>query len=156
MENKTDFKIQKSLYKQILDNMPLLCVDLVIYSEGRVLLVYRNEEPAKNEWWTPGGRVYKNESLEEAVIRKAYEEAGIKVKIKKQLGIYEFRSKKGIFPNLKNGFHAFSVAHLVELKDKKQKISIDSTSRNYKWIDRIEESLHPFIKKELKASGVFK
>jgi colanic acid biosynthesis protein WcaH len=156
MENNTDFKIPKSLYKQIIDNIPILCVDLIIYSEGKVLLVYRKEEPAKNKWWTPGGRVYKNESLQEAVLRKAYEEAGIKVKIKKQIGIYEFKSKNGIFSNLKNGFQAFSVAYLVELKDKSQKVSIDSTSKNYRWIDKIEKSLHPFVKKELKDSKVFK
>ena len=34
------------------------------------LLLLRDNEPEKDNWWFPGGRVIKGETLENAVIRK--------------------------------------------------------------------------------------
>ena len=66
-------KINNIKYKKILEYIPICCVDVVICHFNKILFVKRNTEPAKNEWWFPGGRVYKNEMLEETAIRKAYE-----------------------------------------------------------------------------------
>ena len=44
------------LYKQIIGNVPIACVDVAIVAKGSVLLVRRKDHPAKGEWWLPGGR----------------------------------------------------------------------------------------------------
>ena len=63
-----------SLYEQILDNMPIACVDVAILHDGKVLLVKRLDEPAKGQYWLPGGRVLKGEMLRDAAIRKTRDE----------------------------------------------------------------------------------
>lgn len=147
-------KINTMKYKKILECIPICCVDVVICHCNKILLVNRNTEPAKNEWWFPGGRVYKNERLEEAAIRKAYEEVGIKVQIVKMIGIYETMFNKGPFDDLKNGVHTINICFLVKLENFKMKI--DDTSSDYRWIDKIEENLHPYVKKVLKNLEFFK
>ncbi len=58
-----------------------------IRKEGKFLLgVESKETPIKGQWRLLGGKVDENETLEMAVHREIYEEAGISVKIIKQLG----------------------------------------------------------------------
>jgi colanic acid biosynthesis protein WcaH len=148
-------KINSTEYKKILENMPICSVDVVICHCNKILLVNRNNEPAKNEWWFPGGRVYKNERLEEAAFRKTYEEVGIKVQIIKMIGIYETMFNKGPFDELKSGVHTVNIYFLVKPTLENFKIKIDDTSSDYKWIDKIEENLHPYVKKVLKNLKFF-
>ena len=78
-------------YLQIVGVMPILCVDLVIRnSEGKYLLVKRNNEPLKGQWWVPGGRVFKGESLQEAAIRKAREELSLEISSLVPVGYQEY------------------------------------------------------------------
>lgn len=148
-------KINDAEYKKILENMPICCVDVVICHCNKILLVHRNNEPAKNEWWFPGGRVYKNETLEETAIRKAYEEVGVKVQIVKNIGVYESMFSKGPYNDLKSGVHTINIHFLVKPTLENYKIKIDDTSSDYRWIDKIDKNLHPYVKKVLKDSKVF-
>ncbi|HUS51169.1 MAG TPA: DegT/DnrJ/EryC1/StrS family aminotransferase, partial [Candidatus Paceibacterota bacterium] len=147
--------IHEDLYKQILENMPVCCIDLIIHNASKVLLVYRKKEPSKDEWWFPGGRLCKNEKLKDAVIRKAYEETGLNVEIEKQTGVYDYFSDKSAFSDIKTGTHTPVIVYLVKIVDKNQEIKIDLTNASYRWIDKIEEGLDPYVKKVLKDSGVF-
>jgi len=54
--------IQENLYKKILEYLPILCVDVIIKDlNGSILLIKRNNEPLKGEWWVIGGRVLHGE-----------------------------------------------------------------------------------------------
>ena len=53
-------KITDERYKAIVEAVPICCVDLIIKSKGKILLVKRKNEPLKGEFWLPGGRIYKN------------------------------------------------------------------------------------------------
>ena len=74
--NTTKF-IPQDLYDEILKNIPIICVDGIILKNDETLLLLRDKEPEKNKWWFPGGRVLKNESLEEAILRKVKEETSL-------------------------------------------------------------------------------
>lgn len=152
-------KIYKTMpvieYKNVVDKIPICCVDLIVLYKKKVLLLYRNNEPAKDQWWVPGGRVYKNEKLEEAVIRKSYEEIGVNVKIVKKLGAFESMFEKGPFEDLKNGMHTINVVFVVVPVNDNFQIKIDETSSNYKWIDKVEKSLDHYIKEILQEAKVF-
>jgi colanic acid biosynthesis protein WcaH len=51
-------------------NAPLVAIDLIIEDPaGRILLGYRNNEPAKDSWFVPGGRIRKDERLAYAFSR---------------------------------------------------------------------------------------
>ncbi len=136
--------------------MPICCVDVVLVHHSKVLLTYRNDEPAKGQWWVQGGRVFKGEKLIEAVQRKAREEIGIELKILRQLGVYEFFDAKGPFPDLKTGVHDIAVCYLAELADPNAQILMqDGTHTQWRWADHIEEGLHPYVKAVLKDANVF-
>ena len=70
--------VPEPLYQQIWPIMPIACVDVVAHDgDGRVLLLCRAEEPAKGQWWFPGGRVHHMETRADAAARKLKEECSL-------------------------------------------------------------------------------
>lgn len=82
--------IPRAVFKKIYSKVPRLCVDLVISDRRGELLGYRLISPWKNLWCLPGGTVLFGESLQEAAVRIAKAETGLKVKVIKYLGYMEF------------------------------------------------------------------
>ena len=77
-------------WEVIVRHVPIVSVDLVVCSPDGVVLGKRVNEPAKDEWFVPGGRVHKHERLTEAVHRIADQELGVdEVRIQESLGAYE-------------------------------------------------------------------
>lgn len=65
-------------FAQACQALPLVSIDLVLTDEaGRLLLGLRRNAPARDWWFTPGGRIRKNEPLAEARRRVAAEELGL-------------------------------------------------------------------------------
>ena len=95
-------------YQQILRRVPILCVDGVLTNDrGQYLLVRRTNAPMKGDWWVPGGRVLKGESLEDAFSRKMREELGIEVQILGPIGYFEVQHDDD--PRGPDGVHQVSV-----------------------------------------------
>jgi colanic acid biosynthesis protein WcaH len=58
--------------------LPLISVDLCLTDRaGNLLLGWRNNSPAKDCWFTPGGRIRRNEPLKGALARVCQEELNI-------------------------------------------------------------------------------
>lgn len=81
-------------FKSVIQNTPLISIDLIVQNEqGEVLLGKRVNAPAKGYWFVPGGRVRKNETLDDAFFRLVKEELGIESGITradaKFLGVFE-------------------------------------------------------------------
>ncbi len=146
--------IPKELYSQILEHMPIPCIDFVLYHQGKVLLTYRTQEPAKDQWWVQGGRIFKHETLPEALQRLAKREIGSGVKIIRKLGAYEYHSDKANF-GVKTGTHAVVVVYLVEPLNDDFTVFMDETHSKYRWIDQIEDDLDNYVKELIRDSGVF-
>lgn len=81
--------IPEEKWTTIVKCVPLVSVDLIVAYDGGILLGLRENEPAKGEWFVPGGTVLKNERLEEAVQRVARTEIGCEIQITDRLGVYE-------------------------------------------------------------------
>jgi colanic acid biosynthesis protein WcaH len=64
-------------FKAVIENTPLVSIDLCLICNGQILLGKRNNEPLKGRWFTPGGRIYKNESWQAALQRIAFTELGM-------------------------------------------------------------------------------
>lgn len=96
-------------YRQVLERVPILCVDgIIVNQQGQFLLVRRRHEPYRGEWWIPGGRVLKGERLEAAFKRKMREELGVEVRILAAVGYYEEQHKSDEW-DVQNAVHAVSV-----------------------------------------------
>jgi colanic acid biosynthesis protein WcaH len=146
-------KIPEKEYQNIVEKMPFCCVDLIVCLNNKVLLIKRRNKPAQNEFWVPGGRILKRETLQQAVHRKAEQELGVKIKIERKLGCYETMFDDGVFDDLKTGTHTINVVYLVTPLS--SEFSLDKTSSEFKWIDKINNSSSPYIKQILKDSNIF-
>jgi colanic acid biosynthesis protein WcaH len=147
--------IPKETYEQILEHAVISAVDAIIYNEGKVLLALRTQEPCKGQWWIPGGRQNKREYPEETTIRKIKTEIGLDVLVEKFIGCYDVIYDETAFPDVKSGVHYLARAYLVSLKYKNQDIMLDQSQKEYRWIDKIEENLDPYVRKVLEDSKVF-
>jgi len=77
--------IDKPLHSKIRASIPIATVDLLVVYKHGLLLMLRNNEPAKNLWFIPGGRILLGEPLEEAVRRILEKEARLTpIKIEKK------------------------------------------------------------------------
>ena len=87
---------------------PRVAVDVVIrFPDGKFVLVKRRYPPFKGFWAIPGGFVEYGETVEEAAVREALEETGLRVRPVRLLGVY---SDPGRDPR----FHCISIAFLAE------------------------------------------
>ena len=147
--------IPDKIYQQIVDIIPICCIDGVVVQNGKVLLVKRKQDPENGKWWFPGGRLLKHETLQQAVIRKVKEEVGIDVEIIRKIDVYDYRNDRTSFEDVTSGIHAISVNFVVKPIDSTVEISLDDTSSEFRWIDYMEQNLDPYVKKVIDDSGVF-
>jgi colanic acid biosynthesis protein WcaH len=74
----------------VVDSTPLVSIDLLIRNEkGEVLLGSRRNRPAQDFWFVPGGRIRKNEALQDAVRRIAQAELGVGLERWELQGAYD-------------------------------------------------------------------
>ena len=138
--------IKESNYKFFLENMILVCVDLIVKDQNnKILLLKRKDEPLANTYCVPGGRVFKNEMIHEAVKRKVKEELGIDGKLKEIIDVFQVVFESGPL-GMDEGTHIISF--LVEVEwNKKQNITIDNDHANFIFSDKAEDEYHPYLKK---------
>jgi len=119
--------IEEILYNNIIDVLPIVCVDGFIIKDGKILLLKRNNYPAMNEWWVPGGRVIKNETLVDSIIRKVKDETGLDVDIISQIGVTEtiFERK-----------HTINIC--FDLSAKSSEVTLNSEHSEFKWFSLID------------------
>jgi ADP-ribose pyrophosphatase YjhB (NUDIX family)/N-acetylglutamate synthase-like GNAT family acetyltransferase len=69
---------------------PVPAVGIIIEHEGGIVLIQRSHPPHKDEWTLPSGFIEADESAEDAAMREAEEETGLKVEIIELAGINSF------------------------------------------------------------------
>lgn len=151
MTNVTGF-IPEEDYKKILENMPIPCVDVVLVYDGKFLLGRRINEPAKGQWWTFGGRIFKGEILKDAMLRKAKEEIGIDID-KDKLKL--LGADESIFDTSAQGgsAHTVNIFFSYELEDEPEVVFDKFQLSEVKWFDKINSDWHPYVKLSLEKAG---
>jgi|TARA_B100001971_G_C18170125_1_gene526604 colanic acid biosynthesis protein WcaH len=143
--------IPPKTYKIITKLTPVITCDILLESKGKYLLLKRKHFPCKGFWWTPGGRVYKNEQIRDAAHRVVKEELGIKkINIKKFLGVFELFCSPGKF-NQKDMFcitFGFLVKPIGSFK-----IKMDEQHSEYRFFSKPPSGSHPFVKKIFYLAG---
>lgn len=69
---------------------PVPAVGLLIEMDGGLVLIRRGQPPHKGEWTLPSGFIEADESAEEAAMREAEEETGLKTEIIELAGVNSF------------------------------------------------------------------
>jgi colanic acid biosynthesis protein WcaH len=75
-------------WRTVVAGVPIPSVDLIVVHDGGVVLGRRTNDPARGEWFVPGGRVRKGERLPAAVDRVARDELGVDVTVRERLGAF--------------------------------------------------------------------
>ena len=117
-----------------------MSIDLIIRDQAdRVLVGLRNNEPAKDFYFVPGGSIRKNERLRDAFERILTGETDVSVPYDsaKLLGIYEHFYATNRFgePNL--GTHYVVAAYEIRPPDVSA-IKSDDQHREYRWMSESE------------------
>jgi|APSaa5957512622_1039677.scaffolds.fasta_scaffold40349_1 colanic acid biosynthesis protein WcaH len=141
--------INNDLYRQIVQVMPIPCVDIIVVDkDGQVLLARRTNEPAKGEWWFPGGRVHYLETRLAAATRKLREECGLEASNFFELGVFDViveRSDNG------DKLHAITSLFVAEVRGNTSFV-LDAQNSEAEWcmpLDWLKLKLNPFIKQAL-------
>ena len=123
-------------FKTVIENTPLVSIDLCLVCDGQVLLGRRNNDPLNGEWFTPGGRIHKNETWQDALLRIAEVELGlsdIAVEGFALMGVWDhFYSNSALDQNIPT--HYVNLPHYAEFKSKPQ-IALDDQHGEFKWFD---------------------
>ena len=145
--------LNEDKFKTIIQNTPLISIDLIINNDlNQVLLGQRVNEPARNYWFVPGGRVFKDETLENAFKRLTLNEIGIEIPQDKAkfLGVYEHFYDNNFF-NTEFSTHYVVLAYKLKI-DKLPKVN--SQHHQYMWfnIDELLKSkkVHKYTKNYFK------
>lgn len=62
----------------------------IVEMDGGIVLLKRAIDPQKGKWVLPGGYVDRGEEVKAAAVRETEEECGLRIRIKKLLGLYSY------------------------------------------------------------------
>ncbi len=138
-------------FKVVIKNAPLVSIDLCLVCNGQILLGKRRNEPLKGIWFTPGGRIHKNETWQDALLRIAEVElglSGISVEKFELMGVWDhFYTNSAVDQGIST--HYVNLPHYAEFKSKPQ-IALDDQHGEFKWFDLSvvsnDEKSHPYMR----------
>jgi colanic acid biosynthesis protein WcaH len=142
--------IPSAEWRAIVENVPIVSVDLVVEHDGGVLLGKRENEPVKGEWFVPGGTVLKNESRIDAVHRVAGEELGEPVVVDECLGTYEHFYDTSEVDSVESK-HYVATAYRCHLEHDEPDFSGDDQHSGLDVFHPPFNDLHPYVERYLDA-----
>lgn len=148
--------------------LPLVSIDLMITRPGdrgrELLLGLRNNRPAKGWWFTPGGRIRKNEALSTTLRRVAREEVGLNLDWLNRvqlLGAWDHFYPDSAFDN-SISTHYVNLPHVLHLtKDEAQMVQPPSGQGHqhqmWSWMPvaqaSLDERVHEYVRMVLPQLG---
>jgi len=139
------FKLPNDIFKCVVENTPLISIDLIVEQEGKFLLGKRRNPPAKGYYFVPGGRIYKDEPLKKAFERITNEELGKIFSIERGIffGVFEHLYSDSIWGD-KISTHYIVLAFFLSLKEELVFLPEEQHSE-YVWLRPDEILKNPFV-----------
>ncbi len=147
-------KLDSETFQCIVQHTPLISVDFIAEYKSKILLGKRKNKPAKGYYFTPGGRVYKNEKLQDAIIRIAKEELGIVLQQTPVfIGVFEHFYDDSIFDNTST--HYINLAYECRLESIKHLPKDQHEEyRLFEFKELMQDELvHEYVKDYFKKRG---
>jgi len=139
--------LDNQTFKIVINSTPLISIDLFVKKNNLILLGKRINKPAQGYLFSIGGRVYKNETINSAMVRIAKNELNIVLKSKPRfIGVFEHFYDDSIYQNVST--HYVNLAYEIEI----EKIpNLPAEQHNeYQWltIDELLRSkqVHKYVK----------
>lgn len=127
--------LNKSEFTEVIDRTPLVSIDLVVENErGEILFGLRQNRPAKNYWFVPGGRVLKNETLDAAFLRLTLNELGCELSRSQArlLDMYEHFYDDSVMGD-KPSTHYVVAGYHLKVHQKSLALPLGDQHNEYKW-----------------------
>jgi len=139
--------LRGELFQTIIENTPLVSVDLIVKHEEKILLGKRVNKPAQGYWFTLGGRVLKNENIQNAIKRIGKQELGIILDSNpKFIGVFEHLYDESIFDTVST--HYVNLAYEIEVSGLEDMPK--DQHNEYRWFSLEEliqsDEVHPYVK----------
>lgn len=139
--------LDDQIFKTIVNSTPLVSIDILIKKDNKVLLGRRVNKPAQGVFFSIGGRINKNETIDNAMARVALNELNIDLKsIPKFIGVFEHFYDDSIYKEVST--HYVNLAYEYEM----EKIPDLPTEQHseYKWFTVYEllnsDQVHNYTK----------
>jgi colanic acid biosynthesis protein WcaH len=140
-------------FERLVGALPLVSVDLVLLNpRGQILLGKRRNAPARHWWFTPGGRVYKNEPLGSCLQRVVVSELGLQardVQGAKLMGVWDHFYEDSAFSG-EVSTHYVNLPHVLGLPHALgiNALPLDQHSA-WRWQDvhtaAVADDVHPYV-----------
>lgn len=125
-------------WKFCVENLPIIAIDLIIKNKkAEILMGRRSNNPAKNFFFVPGGRILKNEKIELAFERISLIELGKSLKINdaKFLNYYEHFYKNSLW-DIKGITTHYLVLAFEYNSTTKEKFNLNNQHKSFQWISK--------------------
>lgn len=123
-------------FAHIVRNAPLVSIDIVLRDpDGFAFLGLRNNEPAKDIYFVPGGVIRKNETIAAAYARILETETSLKVPFSQArlLGAYEHFYATNRFHDPGYGTHYVVLGYETQLPHRPS-LELDAQHRDHRWM----------------------
>lgn len=149
--------LDSQTFKSVIENTPLVSIDLCLVCNDQILLGKRRNEPLKGRWFTPGGRIHKNESWQDALLRIAEVELGLGLGLDLGDTSLECFSLMGVWDHFYNNSafdqntstHYVNLPHYADLQAEPE-ITLDDQHGEFKWFELSvvsnDEKFHPYMR----------
>jgi colanic acid biosynthesis protein WcaH len=140
--------LDKATFATVIESTPLVSIDLVVINQDdQALLGQRLNRPAQGNWFVPGGRIQKNETLPMAFQRLTAEELGREFNIDDAtlLGPFTHLYHDHVFGD-DFGTHYVAIAYVLRVNSDQLNLPLQQQHGAYRWFDVDEllssESVH--------------
>ena len=135
------------IFKTVVNLAPLVSIDILPKKDNKFLLGRRANKPAQGYFFSTGGRINKNESIDNAMARVALNELNLRLKYRpKFIGVFEHFYDDSIYECVST--HYVNLAYEYEVKEVLDLPTEQHTE--YKWfsINELLESkqVHKYVK----------
>lgn len=152
--------LEPSKFREIVKNVPLVSIDLIVRNQNNeVLLGLRKNGPAKNTWFVPGGRIWKDEKIDAAFKRITETELGISLDLKNArfLRVFEHLYEENFAGEPGFGTHYIVLAYEIKLPTEHSELRWKQHS-DYQWMSEKhllqKEEVHPYTKDFFRQSDM--
>jgi colanic acid biosynthesis protein WcaH len=125
--------LDAATFKMVVESTPLVSIDLCLVCEGQLLMGLRQNEPLKGQWFTPGGRLLKNEKWQDGLARIAKAELGLTVASDdfELMGVWDhFHKNSAIDESVST--HYVNLPHVCYL-DSWPELLLDPQHESFQW-----------------------
>ena len=139
-------------FLKVVENAPLVAIDLLVLVNKRLLVGLRKNEPAKGTWFVPGGRIMKDEAIASAFNRITHDELGLACPVHRSIpaGVYEHFYDTNFMGAPALTTHYVVMAHVIVLDDLQLENLPRAQHTDYRLLDRQaignDTAVHPYTK----------